>query len=134
MSDKPALVEVSSNEREDSFYKEYAPLCELCKRAMDHPPIKMMLEAPTLRAPMEKGAPPYAEGVPALVCRHCVLEALAPLEEEHESNPRAGWYFRAILRGDLEPRGIEGPRKEGVGEKVGQDKTAGHGNSKSDQE
>lgn len=134
MSDKPSLVEVSSREKEDSFYKEYAPLCELCKRAMDHPPIKMMIEAPTLKAPMDKDAPPYAEGLPSLVCRHCVLEALAPIEEEHESNPRAGWYFRALLRGDLEPRGVTGPRKAPVEEEVGKDKTTGHGDSEGDSE
>lgn len=129
---QPTLVEYSTAKREGSFYSQYGVLCALCRGEMDHPPIKIALEAPTLKAPMGKDTPPYAEYTATCVCRDCLLEALAPLEKEHEGNPRAGWLFRSILRGDLEPRGIKEIPKSGVGKEVAEDTPVGHGDTESD--
>jgi len=104
------FIEWSDKELEDSYWKHYSPPCENCGRLLDHPPIRMWIEKPTIKAPLNEDAPPYAEGRTINVCRHCVLEALAPIEKENEQNPKAGWYFRGILRREYEPTGFIKPK------------------------
>lgn len=127
------MTEFSISERERSYYRDHAANCKLCGRPMDHPPIRMAIKQPHVVTKGEgKAMATFVEYPEVLACRWCVLEALAPLDEPEPSNERAGWWHRAILQGDFEPRGATPEGKSSVDEKVGPAEEVRQGNSESD--
>lgn len=113
-----SLINWDEQELSTSVYKNYAPPCSLCRKQMDHPPIKVMISRPSLSKGPKNGQPLF-EGAYHFVCRWCILEAFAPISPEDANNPRAGWLHRAILRGELEPAGGAASSTRGVDEEVG---------------
>lgn len=114
-------------QRENSYYYEYSMECQLCHQVMDHPPIRMAVKTPKIKT--ITGTTPLLEYQEALCCRWCVLEALAAIDESNPANPKAGWWHRAVLNGDLEPRGPGGNIPSMVDEEVGEPTPDGHEDS-----
>jgi hypothetical protein len=87
-----------------SVFNKYCPSCDKCGKTMDHPPISI----PVDRAFFEKTSTDLKPKmtVPVLnICRECLLVAIAPIDTPEKDHPDAGWWYRLVENGKLEPLG-----------------------------
>lgn len=126
-------VDLNDEANKDSAFASYCAPCEKCGGRVDHPPITV----PTGRAFFERKDPglPLVLSIPSTnLCRFCLLRAIAPLDEPVIEDPEAGWLWRKIINGELEPSGTKGSRKKRVGEEVPRATNSGSGDTEGDQE
>ena len=92
------------------FYKTYCPPCEECGDALDWPGANIPVGRPYIKAQID-GSPPLLEAPVKLMCTKCILEALVNIDTPIPENPRAGWLYRLIKAGQLDPAGIPKPTR-----------------------
>ena len=131
MADKQ--VDLNEEPNPDSIFATHCGKCEKCGSIMDHPGFQV----PVSRAFFQKtnaALPPVLTVPTNTICRFCLIQAIAPIEEPVKEDPNAGWLWRLITKSMLEPTGTKASRKSRVGKEVSENQDNGPSNTEEDQE